>query len=516
MKKNDPLSSRIEFDRILLIQKTSIKLQFSIFIMFFAVMLVAIIGYFTLKEEKNMLTRERMTIGSLLAGNLAEGSREGILLEDELSIFELIDGIIRNDYEKDIQYIFVTGPDGQIIAHNDNRKMGVLLSDSLTRFTLRLDFPAMHRTSFNGQEILEFSHPIFEKVKNRKIGVARLGLSSASIDRVVGKAAQRIVFILLSALFAGILAAVIWVRIITRPIAQLAKGAEIIGQGDLTYRFKLSSRNEIGKLAEILNNMTRDLADAQDQLILKRQLEHEMLLARNIQSTLLPNEVPRTPILDMAAYYKAAREIGGDYYDFIRVDDTHLGVLVADVSGKSIPGAFVMGITRAILHSVAKQVRDPVETLCRVNDILQTNIRKGMFVTMLYLIIDLESREIRLASAGHDPLFYLKGGTPPYRAIRPSGLALGLRNDRLFREKIGSETLVIERGDFLALTTDGLTEAMNQQGELFGEERLFAFFAEHAGSDVETVKTKLVLALSEFTGGAEQSDDMTLVLIKVR
>lgn len=514
--RESPQSSRVGLDEIILIQKTSIKFQFSLFIVLFSAALVAVIGTFTLKEEKEILTRERMYIGSLIAGNLAAGSREGILLEDELSIFEIIDGIIRNDYERDIQYVFVTDVEGRILAHNDNRRMGLVLTDSLTRFTLRFDYPSMHHAVYKGVPILDFSHPIFENVTKKKIGVTRIGLSVLSIDRLVAKAARKIIFILVSALLVGILASIVWVRIITNPITELARGAETIGRGDLNYRFQIRNRNEIGKLAEILNNMTRDLQEAQDQIILKRQMEHELKLARNIQATLLPDSLPGVKRLDIAAFYRAAQEIGGDYYDFIQVDADHLGVLVADVSGKSIPGAFVMGITRAILHSVARNFTSPVETVSTVNAILETNIRKGMFVTMLYLIINLDTLEVRLASAGHDPLFFLKKNARQGRLIRPPGLALGLRKDRVFREKAGEETLVLEAGDFLALTTDGVTEAMNARGDVFGEDRLYAFLVEHAGLDAETIKTRLVLALSDFTGQCEQSDDITMVLLKVK
>ncbi len=506
---------RTDIMDIILKKRISIKFQFSFFIILFTLFLTGTTLYFTLKDERETLTRERVYIGQILANNLAAGSKESLLLEDELYAFEIIDDMRRNDYEKDIRYIFVTDLNGKIIAHNETRFMDSVLSDSLTLFTLRLNVPAMHRISINGEEILDFSHPIFENVNKKKIGTARIGLSSSSVKRVVERAVKNILKTSLIILLIGLIASIIWVRIVTKPISILAKGAEIIGTGDLKHRFRVKARNELGELAEILNKMTQDLEEAQFQIIAKRQMEHEINLAKKIQATLLPESIPILAKAEIAAFYKSAKEVGGDYYDFITVDADHLGVLVADVSGKSISAAFMMGITRAIMRSLAPNDLSPSNVLSCVNEVLKGNLNKGMFVTMLYLIIDIKTLKVRIASAGHDPLFHLQKIKSNYRLIHPPGVALGVGKET-FRKRLGEEEIELSSGDLLALTTDGVNEATPDNHNFFGEKRLFDFLVKNAMNNVNFIVKGLVDDIDEFYSGAAQSDDITMVMIKIK
>jgi len=505
----------IDLMQVISVDRMPIKFQFGLFLVLFSVLLVSAIGYFVIKEEKQELTRQRIYLGEILASNLASGSRDGIIMDDELLIFEMIDGILKKDTKNDIAYVFITDPAGKIIAHNKSELMGTVFSDAITNFACALNQPAWQQTEVNGATVLDFSNPIFEKVTKKKIGVARIGLSYQSITRTVESAVSKILTIFISALVLGIIASIIWVRLVTRPISDLAKGAEIIGAGDLTYRFTVKSKNEIGELAEIFNKMTIDLAAAQDELIAKRQLEHEIELARAIQATLLPKTIPETPTVRIAAFYQSAMEVGGDYYDFIEVDDTHLGVLVADVSGKGIAGAFIMGITRAIFRIMASGNHSPAQVLSRVNGALGLHMKKGMFVTMLYCIINTKDRRMRVASAGHDPLLYLKPGECSVKGVNPDGFAIGIRAGREFDTRIKEENLVLGPGDFLALTTDGVTEAMNAGGEEFGEQRLFDFMVKNAEKETAIFRDGLVNAIREFTGDMDQSDDITMVVIKI-
>lgn len=507
--------NRTEIMDILLKKRASIKVQFGLFIILFTIFLTGANLYFTLKDERETLTRERMYIGQILANNLAAGSKESLLLEDELYAFEIIDDMRRNDYEKDIRYIFVTDQTGKVVAHNETRFMGQLFSDSLTQFALRLPGPAMHRIRVNGEQILDFSHPIYEGMSKKKIGTARIGLSSASVERVVHRALEKALTTALVIFFAGLIASILWVRIVTRPISILARGAEIIGTGNLSHRFQVKSRNELGELADILNKMARDLEEAQAQIIAKRQMEHELNLARDIQATLLPGSIPILEGAEISAFYRAAREVGGDYYDFIRVDEDHLGILVADVSGKSISAAFMMGITRAMLRSLAPGDLSPVSVLGNVNEILKNNLTKGMFVTMLYLVLDLKTLKVRVASAGHDPLFYYRKGDDKHRLVQPCGLALGVGKDS-FRKRLTEEEIVLTPGDLLVLTTDGVNEATRDNKVFFGDDRLFNFLVKNSSQNVNFILNGLVKDLEHFYQGAPQSDDITMVMIKTK
>jgi len=518
--------TRSEIVETLLKKRTSIKVQFGFFIVLFAFLLVGILLLLTLPEEKNILTREREHLGQTLAGNLAAGSKDCLLLVGgELSALEIIDDMWKNDYTHDIQYIFVTDQDGKIVVHNNSRLMDSLLTDSLTQLTNRFRYPAMHhvdrfhyptmhRDDFHGRDILDFSHPIFENVTKKKIGTARIGMSADSVKRLVWDALKRVAVTSIIILLIGVLAAMIWVRWITRPISDLAHGAGIIGAGNLSHRFKVDSRNEIGELAGIFNKMTGDLDRAQKELIAKRQLEHEIELARSIQATLLPEHIPALCNIDIAAYYRSAREVGGDYYDFIAIDQEHLGVLIADVSGKSVAAAFLMGITRAVVRTLAVGDPSPGRVLARVNAVLKTNLKKGMFVTMGYAVINVRTFKILVASAGHNPLFYFRGDEPAALPVNPPGSALGVLRDT-GGAPIAEESYQLSKGDLLVYSTDGICEALNAQNEFYGDPRMLRIVGDRRTDTAERIKQALVADLDAFYAGAEQSDDITLVLLKI-
>ena len=178
--------------------------------------------------------------------------------------------------------------------------------------------------------------------------------------------------------------------------------------GDLQHQSRVSSGDELGNLARTFNQMTRNLHTAQAAKLSQKALEHELSLATNIQSGLLPSELPEIPGLDLAAFYCSAKEVGGDYYDLLQVDEDTVGMVVADVSGKGVPGSLVMTMTRSMLHMAARDNQSPQQTIIEVNNCLAPDMNPGMFVTMAYLVLDTRTREIRLVRAGHNaPLLYL-------------------------------------------------------------------------------------------------------------
>jgi serine phosphatase RsbU (regulator of sigma subunit) len=189
---------------------------------------------------------------------------------------------------------------------------------------------------------------------------------------------------------------------------------------------------------------------------------------------------------------------------------------MADVSGKSITGAFMMGITRAIMRAVAPRELSPKATLIRLNEALCANMRKGMFVTMLYIVIDLENLRVRISSAGHDPLFYKKGGCSGYELINPDGCAMGVSRGT-FGDRLGEAELKLNPCDIIALTTDGINEATSADGEIFGENRMYSLLC----GTVECAEPELILgeltnSLDAHYKGSEPSDDATIVILKIK
>lgn len=243
----------------------------------------------------------------------------------------------------------------------------------------------------------------------------------------------------------------------------------------------------------------------------KRTFQHELAIAEELQTNLLPRRIPRVAGVDLSAYYRPSEEVGGDYCDFIEIDDAHLGIAVADVSGKGVPAAMVMTEARALLKSEAGRSRSPAETLLRVNRMLFQDIKRGMFVTMCYMVLSKPDRSLSLSSAGHLPLILWRQASGTCHAINPLGLALGIDKGPIFESRMREERIVLEPGDRFVGCTDGIIEAMNPAHEELGSERFQALVAAHAERPSGEFVTKIIEGVEAHAAGAPQHDDITLV-----
>ncbi len=252
------------------------------------------------------------------------------------------------------------------------------------------------------------------------------------------------------------------------------------------------------------------------EMIEKQRTEQELVLARDVQLRLIPRELPRMEALDLAAVYKAAHEIGGDYYDFYPIDEEHLGIVIADVAGKGVPGALVMIMTRTILKMLAAGSLSTADILSQTNEAIAPELRQGMFVTALYAIFDQSRREIRFSSAGHNPLILVRAGADECEFIKPKGMALGFATGPQFSGLMEQRSLSLQPGDLVFLYTDGVTEAMNADREEFGEERLAEFLVRHSDLSARALLDALVDEIVTYAGGEPQYDDITMVALRVK
>lgn len=239
----------------------------------------------------------------------------------------------------------------------------------------------------------------------------------------------------------------------------------------------------------------------------RQRIEQELKVARLIQQTLLPQSLPDIEGHQVATYYKPAREVGGDFYDFIYFADGKVGFIVADVTDKGVPAALVMATTRSVLRAAAERLVSPGAVLARTNDVLCPEIPPKMFVTCFYALFDPATGHLRYANAGHDvPYCHTAAGVVELRA---RGMPLGLLPGMGYEEKEAT----LQAGEYVLLYSDGLVEAHNRDREMFGFPRLQALLATHA--DGETVHEFLLEQLAAFTGdGWEQEDDVTMVVLQ--
>ena len=310
-------------------------------------------------------------------------------------------------------------------------------------------------------------------------------------------------------------------RSITGSVHELFAGTEQVRRGDFTRRIAVTANDQLGELAESFNSMTASIEDLLSQADEKKRLEEELRIAREIQMSLLPQGPVLMPGLSVTAVCVPAREVGGDYYDFFPLGDERLGVLIADVSGKGTSAALYMAELKGLLLSLSRIYTSPRRLMIAANRIIAANLDARSFITMTYAVVDLRTRTLTYARAGHTPLMYLPGpgaaGPPGLRVLAPDGLVLGLKIDsgEMFERLLQEETLPLHTGDLYLFFTDGISEAMNAGDACFGENRLGRLIEAHAGLPSDALRERVLQEIASFVGDTPQHDDMTMILLKV-
>lgn len=246
----------------------------------------------------------------------------------------------------------------------------------------------------------------------------------------------------------------------------------------------------------------------------RQRLKKELDVARHVQMSFLPKENPTLKGIDIASICIPAFEVGGDYYDFIHLGKNKLGIIIGDVSGKGTQAAFYMTLTKGFLKAIAKHTDSPADVLTKMNELFYENVERGRFISMIYSVIDLETKLIRIARAGHNPVIY-HNASGNVSLISPNGLALGLEKGDLFSRVITESEEKIESGKTFIFYTDGFTEAVNKKGEEYGLDRMIEIAKSWNYSSASHIQDKMMADVNKFIGKAQQHDDMTMVIVKI-
>ncbi len=307
-------------------------------------------------------------------------------------------------------------------------------------------------------------------------------------------------------------------RSISRPLQQLEAGARTLATGNLDVSLPVvTGRDEVAGLANAFESMRNDLKrymiDLAATTAAKERIESEMQIARDIQMSLVPHTFPPFPNrhdMEIFAILEPAREIGGDFYDFFMIDEDELCVVVGDVSGKGVPAALFMAVTRTFLRSIWQEERSPGATVTRLNRELSRDNDSCMFVTLFCARINLATGHCVYANGGHNPPFLLHSGKPAVAPAAVKGLVVGGMPDFAF----GEGELLFEPGDAIFIYTDGVTEAMDPEGALSGDDWALAQIEKYRDLDCNNMVQAMRRALADYTRGAEQSDDITMLAFR--
>ncbi len=292
-------------------------------------------------------------------------------------------------------------------------------------------------------------------------------------------------------------------RSISKPVRSLAETAQAVAGGDLDARASVATGDELQTLAESFNSMVPKL---QDRLKVREALE----IAREVQQNLLPRETPDLPGVDIAALCVYSDETGGDYYDFLEVEGGAQAILVGDVTGHGIGAALLMTTARALIHARAPESDELPAVLGKVNANLASDSKSGQFMTLFYLLLGPGERQARWTSCGHDAAILLDLDTGAFSELEGNDIPLGIDGGWSFH---GDASTLPERC-VIVIGTDGIWEARDPSGEMFGKDRLREVITEHASGDAESVARAILNTVVRFRDGGVQADDITLVVLR--
>ena len=387
--------------------------------------------------------------------------------------------------------------------------------------------------SYLAEHALHVAAPILDR-GGIATGAAVIHMQRDHLDQLFADHIKYGLIVAAAAFAIGSIIAALSARRIVQPVTALTTAAAEVDTDTLSFAPETldpvaARRDELGTLVRVFQNMvrqvqareeylesmvrarTRELEASNAQLEkAKERMESELNIAHALQGAILPKTMPEYPTYSGHAIMTPAREMGGDFYDFFTLDDGRLSVVMADVSGKGVPAAFFMAIARTVMRAAAARHPTPGPCLQEVNDAICEQNPQDLFVTLFYGILDPDSGEFVYANAGHNPPFVVKRPGDVSPLPMTGGMAVGVMPGMPYDEN----AVTLAPGDTMFLYTDGITEAMNVDQEEFTEARLEAVLAEGRDLPVDSVLENVTSAVVKFVGEAEQSDDITCVVLR--
>jgi len=414
-----------------------------------------------------------------------------------------------------LRRIVLTDTGGLILAHSDDIR-NIRRPYQPPAFVDTSVSGSPQRTTVEGRELNYLILPI--STGERRLGTVHLTYSSERIQERLAEARRSTLQLTGVLLLMGIAGIYLLSNYFVKPIANITRGVRRFSRGDLETELPLEGADEFFEISNALNEMMNRMRRDRETAVEREKLAKELEVASQIQKTLLPRALPALSGLEVEAFYRAASMIGGDLYDIFELDNHRCCLVVADVAGKGVPASLVMSMLRTVIRIYARQTASARDTLVQANDYLTGNIPRGMFITVLMVVFDSTNRRLNLVSAGHNPLLLYRAGSQQVVRLNPSGMPLGVPSTEQtdFRSAVEEVELKLDEGDTFMLYTDGVTEAVNREGEQYGLERLRQFFQsrwdEHPPDELKAVATAIVEEIDAFAGFASQRDDITFVL----
>jgi len=499
-----------------------IRIKFSLAIIILVSIVIFTIAAFIVVRESKLLTDQKFDFTKREVIHLANTVQQSVGA-DELALSDAVSEL-ENKFP-DFKYVFVLNGNNEVLFYFDRRgasgetvhEQGKPLNDSVARKLETRDKPGeINMVSFRdpdtGGKIYDFSRFVMGKLRTDvKVGVVIIGMSDSIIVNEISRVKRLITYIFLGYLGVSVIASVILATIIIRPIKKLSHGATLIGKGDFSHRIKVNTSDELGRLASEFNLMTEMIQDAKEKEIESRIMNEQLEMARDIQEGLNPMGYYNKAGIQIKGFTRAAKGVGGDYFDYIDIDENRVGALISDVSGKGVPASLVMVMIRTVFTSyITRKDIDCASVVRAINDSLSADFAIDKFATLFLMIYDRATEELAFSNAGHGPLFCYRAEKHACTRSALDGVPIGIMEDVEYKQA----RVKINPGDMVILYTDGITEMRNPEREEYGINRVQKLMLEHNRLNAEDFARLLVEDVEKFQKDAPPHDDMTLLVFK--
>lgn len=498
-----------------------ISFKFSLAVIALVSVIILTIAVFMVYRESGLLREQIVDSTKREIVHLANTEQQTIGY-DELTLSDAVEELKKIEYYK---YVFVLGKNNEILYYFDLRggEGGTkhdekkLLEDSVPRALDPGKGPdhveiLEYNDKSTGGKIYDFSITVFGRAKNKvKTGAVIIGMSDIVIRKEIGNVKKLIMLMFLGFLVISIVGAVILSTVIIRPIKKISYGASVIGSGDLSYRIDIKSSDELGKLAYEFNQMTEMIQVSKEKEIESRIMNEQLEIARDIQEGLNPMGYYEKKGIQIRGFTRAAKGVGGDYFDYIDIDDDRICALISDVSGKGVPASLVMVMIRTVFTTyITRKDIDCASVVKAINDSLGSDFAIDKFATLFFMIYNRSTQELSFANAGHGPLLCYRADKHVCTRTTIDGVPIGIMEDVDYKQA----RVKLNPGDIVILYTDGVTEMRNAQKEEYGLQRVHRLLLDHNDLNASELIDLLVNDVDRFRDDTPPHDDMTVLVFK--
>jgi serine phosphatase RsbU (regulator of sigma subunit) len=493
-----------------------LRMKFSLAIITLVSIVIVIMTLYFIRTESALLKAEIIKFAEREIEHLTNTAQESISAKDELALIAAVRNVQKIT---SIRYVYIFDPNGRIIQNFDPEKNGTDMEDddvtrkakeyAETERPLMLDFPDPVE---KGGIIYDFSKPVLHTLFKNRIATVRMGFSDRIIRDQIAEVTRNIMVIAVFFLVAAMVGSFILASVTIKPIRKLSEGAAVISTGDLEYKININRSDELGLLANDFNMMTEKLKKAKEMEIESRIMEEQLELAKEIQEGLNPMGFYDKGGIQIKGFTKAAKGVGGDYFDYIDIGESRVGALISDVSGKGVPASLVMVMIRTVFtNSIKNNKRVDCATIVRsINDALSADFAVDKFATLFFMIYNRETGELSFSNAGHGPLFCYRASLGKCTVTNLEGMPIGITEDVDYLHA----KVRLDPGDIVVLYTDGVSEMRNENREEYGSPRLQKLLMASSDLNAQEIVERIVEDVTTFQGAAPPHDDMTTLVLK--